>query len=178
MVYACPGCTLFASVSAAFGSAFGNVPTGLVKLVMLKRLKNSDRSSRLRPPAHRNPLRHHQVNLAEPRPVNRVAFEIAERPRLRGRERRRVQEDQPAVLDERIHARNHIRSARAARGAAARNVDHRRQTRRRVVEHVPRGIDKDDVGRVMSTGIGTPLRPLKMPPISQPPAHAPWPGTV
>ena len=49
-VYACPGCTLFASVRAAFGSAFGNVPTGLVKLVMLKRLKNSDRSSRLRHP--------------------------------------------------------------------------------------------------------------------------------
>ena len=48
-VYGCPGWTLFASVIEAFGSAFGKVPTGLVKLVMLKMLKNSYRSSRLRP---------------------------------------------------------------------------------------------------------------------------------
>src|SRR2546430_1812030 len=43
--YGCPGCTLFASVSAAFGSALGSVPAGFAKFVKLNRLKISARSS-------------------------------------------------------------------------------------------------------------------------------------
>ena len=65
--------------------------------------------------------------------------------RLRRRERRRIQEEQTAVLDERIDAGHEVRTAHVAAGAAAGRVDDRRATRRGVVEHVARRIDVDDV---------------------------------
>src|SRR6187455_1728188 len=78
--------------------------------------------------------------------MDRVPFEIAEGPRRWCCERRRIQEDEPAILDERIDTRNDVRPTRAARRTAARHIDHRRQTCTRVVEHLPRSIHKDDVG--------------------------------
>ena len=61
----------------------------------------------------------------------RVALQVAERARLRRREGRRVEEQQPAVLDEGIDAGNEVRTARAARRAAAGRVDDGRAVRRR-----------------------------------------------
>jgi hypothetical protein len=49
-VNAWPGWTLFASLVAADGSAFGSVATGFEKLARSSRLKISARNSRLRPP--------------------------------------------------------------------------------------------------------------------------------
>ena len=73
--------------------------------------------------------------LAHHRPVDPVAGEVAERARLRRGERRRVDVEQPAVLDDRVHARDEVGPPRGAREAAAGRVDHRRAVRRRVQEH-------------------------------------------
>src|SRR6267142_1482238 len=48
-VYGCPGWTRLASVRVAPGNAFGSVPTGFEKFVMLNRLKISVRNSTFGP---------------------------------------------------------------------------------------------------------------------------------
>src|SRR5256885_10757776 len=58
---------------------------------------------------HREVLRHNQIYLAEVRPVEQTALEVAERARRRRRERRRVEEEDAAALDDRVDSRHEIR---------------------------------------------------------------------
>ena len=83
-----------------------------------------------------------------------------------------IQEQQAAVVDERIHARNQIGPPHVARGAAAGRVDDRDAVGRRVREDVPGGVAIDDVGTDDLHVTGRPLRALTMPPTSQPPSSA------
>ena len=103
-VYGCPGCTRLASVSAALGSAFGSVPTGIREVGDVEQVEDLGTQLDVRPCLTPICFETTEIDLPEARAVNLVALEVAERARLRRRERRRIEEQQPAVLDERIHA--------------------------------------------------------------------------
>ena len=94
-------------------------------------------------------------------------------PGCRRRERRRVQEQQAAVLDERVDAGHQVGPPHVARRAAAGRVDDRDAVRRRVGEDVARARrGRRCRAATMCTSTGRPLRALTMPPTSQPPSSA------
>ena len=77
--------------------------------------------------------------------MNRVPLQVAERARRRRREGGGVQEQEAAVLDERIDAGNQIGPPHVTRRAAARHVDDGRAPRRRVGEYAAGRVLVDDV---------------------------------
>ena len=144
----CPGCTRLAAVglSPAPGSALGSVAGGLAKLVWLKRLKTSRRSSAFVPRLPKpNRFATTRSICWKPGPLIELRSRLPNVPGFGVAKAAGFRKMRPPSSMNGIDAGDQVRPPRGARGAAAGRVDHGRAVRRRVVPDEPAAVDVDDV---------------------------------